>query len=189
MAQHSLDVIKDSVGRIDSLIENLLRFSRLSNDTSAFFNLEKLLQSILSLERKKLDAEKIEIALSCPQDFSIRTREETVKILAINLINNAVEAITGSGQPDGRIEIRVERPDNDNLVHIIFADNGPGMDENQLEKVFDPFFTTKDTGTGLGLYIVSTEVEKVGGEISVKSTPAEGTTFTVLLPDEKNEEN
>ena len=70
----------------------------------------------------------------------------------------------------------------------IFSDNGPGMDENQLERVFDPFFTTKDTGTGLGLYIVSTEVEKVGGQISVKSTPAEGTTFTVLLPDEKNEE-
>lgn len=71
---------------------------------------------------------------------------------------------------------------------MIFSDNGPGMDENQLERVFDPFFTTKDTGTGLGLYIVSTEVEKVGGQISVKSTPAEGTTFTVLLPDEKNEE-
>ena len=71
---------------------------------------------------------------------------------------------------------------------MIFSDNGPGMDENQLERVFDPFFTTKDTGTGLGLYIVSTEVEKVGGQISVKSTPPEGTTFTVLLPDEKNEE-
>lgn len=71
---------------------------------------------------------------------------------------------------------------------MIFSDNGPGMDENQLERVFDPFFTTKDTGTGLGLYIVSTEVEKVGGQISVKSTPAEGTTFTVLLPDEKKEE-
>lgn len=71
---------------------------------------------------------------------------------------------------------------------MIFSDNGPGMDENQLERVFDPFFTTKDTGTGLGLYIVSTEVEKVGGQISAKSTPSEGTTFTVLLPDEKNEE-
>ena len=71
---------------------------------------------------------------------------------------------------------------------MIFSDNGPGMDENQLERVFDPFFTTKDPGTGLGLYIVSTEVEKVGGQISVKSTPSEGTTFTVLLPDEKNEE-
>ena len=74
------------------------------------------------------------------------------------------------------------------MIQMIFSDNGPGMDENQLERVFDPFFTTKDTGTGLGLYIVSTEVEKVGGQISVKSTPAEGTTFTVLLPDEKNEE-
>lgn len=188
MAQHSLDVIKDSVGRIDSLIENLLRFSRLSNDTSASFNLEKLLQSILSLERKKLDAGKIEIALSCPQDFSIRTREETVKILAFNLINNAAEAIAESGQTSGKIEISVTRLEENNLIQMIFSDNGPGMDENQLERVFDPFFTTKDTGTGLGLYIVSTEVEKVGGQISLKSTPAEGTTFTVLLPDEKNEE-
>ena len=124
----------------------------------------------------------------CPQDFSIRTREETVKILAFNLINNAVEAIAESGQTSGKIEISVTRLEENNLIQMIFSDNGPGMDENQLERVFDPFFTTKDTGTGLGLYIVSTEVEKVGGQISVKSTPAEGTTFTVLLPDEKNEE-
>ena len=127
--------------------------------------------------------------LHCPaQDFSIRTREETVKILAFNLINNAAEAIAESGQKSGKIEISVTRLEENNLIQMIFSDNGPGMDENQLERVFDPFFTTKDTGTGLGLYIVSTEVEKVGGQISVKSTPAEGTTFTVLLPDEKNEE-
>ena len=181
---HSLDVIKDSVGRIDSLIENLLRFSRLSNDTPASFNLEKLLQSVLVLERKKLDAGNIEISLRCPQDFTICTVEETVKILAFNLINNAAEALTESGRKDGKIEISVSRIENEGLVEMKFADNGPGIEEARLEKIFDPFFTTKNSGTGLGLYIVNSEVEKVGGHISVTSAPDEGTVFTVLFPED-----
>lgn len=185
MFGHSLDVIKESVDRIDSLVENLLRFSRLSNDTPASFNLEKLLQSVLVLERKKLDAGKIEISLHCPQDFTICTVEETVKILVFNLINNAAEALTESGRKDGKIQIHVSRREKDGLVEMQFSDNGPGIEESRLEKIFDPFFTTKNSGTGLGLYIVNSEVERVGGHISVTSTPSEGTVFTVLLPDDR----
>ena len=182
MSKHSLDVINDSAGRIDALIENLLRFSRLSNDTPASFNLEKLLQSILSLSRKKLDAQKIQIFLTCPPDFTICTVEETVKIVAFNLVNNAAEALTENQIKEGKIEIAVNCLAEDGLLEMTFSDNGPGIAADKIDRIFDPFFTTKDTGTGLGLYIVSAEIEKIGGQISVSSDAQNGTAFTVLLP-------
>ena len=186
MSEHSLDVIEDSVQRIDSLIENLLRFSRLSNDQPALFNLEKLLQTIISLERKKLDTQSITLTLNCTKDLSIRTREEAVKIAAFNLINNAVEAIAESEQTNGSITVTVqERFDGSRRsVELEIADNGPGISEENLEKIFNPFYTTKDTGTGLGLYIVNSEIEKIGGQITAASNPGEGARFLVRIPDE-----
>ena len=186
MFEHSLDVIGDSVQRIDNLIENLLRFSRLSNDQPALFNLEKLLQAIISLERKKLDTQSIALTLNCAKDLSIRTREEAVKIAAFNLINNAVEAIAESERTDGSIAVTVREifDISSRVIELEVADNGPGISEEDLEKIFNPFYTTKDTGTGLGLYIVNSEIEKIGGQITAASIPGKGTRFTVRIPDE-----
>ena len=187
MFEHSLDVIGDSVERIDSLIENLLSFSRLSNDEKAVFNLEKLLQSIISLERKKLDTQNIKLTLECTKDLSICTREETVKIAAFNLVNNAVEAFEEISREDGEIRISVSEEYEGELrmLRLDIEDNGPGIPTEAQEKIFNPFFTTKDKGTGLGLYIVNSEIEKVGGRISVDSEEGRGTKFSVRIPDER----
>lgn len=189
MFEHSLDVIGDSVSRIDNLIENLLSFSRLSNDEKAVFNLEKLLQSIISLERKKLDTQNIRLTLDCTKDLDICTREETVKIAAFNLVNNAVEALGDMGKATGEIHISVneEYEGGKRIVRLEIEDNGPGISEEAQEKIFNPFFTTKDKGTGLGLYIVNSEIEKVGGRISVASEEGKGTKFTLRIPDGRAE--
>ncbi len=190
MAEHSLEVIDSSVGRIDSLIENLLRFSRLGNENIASFDLEKMLLNILGLERKKLEAEGIEISFSCEEDLMIKSAEETIKIVAFNLINNAADALSKSDKPTKRLEIDVTSDDENGFVEMTFADNGTGIEEDKIGKIFDPFFTTKSVGTGLGLYIVSSELEKIGGEISVESKLTEGTIFTVKVPmgnDERKE--
>jgi signal transduction histidine kinase len=61
-------------------------------------------------------------------------------------------------------------------------DTGPGIAEEELEKIFVPFHTTKTQGTGLGLPICRQLIEQHGGEIYLDSKPAEGTTVTILLP-------
>lgn len=191
MLEHSLDVIDESVGRIDALIENLLRFSRLSNDEKALFNLEKLLQSIISLERKKLETSRIRLTLNCEKDLSVCTCEESIKIIAFNLLNNAVEAFEESERKDGEIRIAVSREydGEKTAVRLDIKDNGPGISEEAMETIFNPFFTTKAKGTGLGLYIVNSEVEKVGGRIAVTSEEGKGTLFTVRIPDERKQRN
>ena len=64
------------------------------------------------------------------------------------------------------------------------TDNGPGIPEDMQRKVFDPFFTTKSAGkgTGLGLWISYSIMEKMGGKISLNSKVGEGTTFVVQIP-------
>ncbi len=94
-----------------------------------------------------------------------------------NLIDNAADAMSEGG------ELRISaRNDGDDIV-VEVADSGEGIDEEVAKRIFDPFFTTKEPGkgTGLGLHTVHTIIGRVGGEISVSSSP-EGTTFEVRLP-------
>ena len=180
MAGHSLDVIGDSAKRIDQLVENLLRFSRLSNDKTEMLNVEKLLRAILDLEQKKLEKQKVTLSLVCAKDLTLYMCEETVKIIAFNLINNAVEAFREANMSEGRLKIGAKCEEG--VFYLKVEDNGPGMPQTVVEHIFNPFFTTKDTGTGLGLYIVNSELEKVNGQITVDSRPGEGSAFTVKIP-------
>ena len=183
MACHSLDVIKDSTNRIDSLIENLLNFSRLSNNRAGSLNVRELLQNIIDLEKKKLEKQKASITLVCPKDLTLSAREETIKIVAFNLIDNAIEAFRETDQRKGKVNFSAKREGG--MLRMDIEDDGPGIPEEMIENIFNPFFTTKDTGTGLGLYIVSSELEKVNGQISVKSSQGGGCVFTVRMPVEE----
>src|SRR5262249_11081676 len=95
----------------------------------------------------------------------------------VNLIVNAVDAMpTG-----GRLSISCELH-NDKLC-LRFADTGTGMPEDVRQKIFDPFFTTKGAqGTGLGLSVSYSIIERHDGTISVASQPGGGTVFTIELP-------
>lgn len=178
VSSHSLKVITESTDRINRFIDNLLSFSRLGNDTLSWVNIEQLIQNILSLERKNLETAGIEAALSCPPTCRFYTNEETLKIVLVNLIHNAMDALAKTPSPGLKISVS----HTEQGLTLTVGDNGPGIPSGQLETIFNPFFTTKDTGTGLGLYIVTLELEKLGGSIHVDSNPQDGTTFTIILP-------
>ena len=104
----------------------------------------------------------------------------------MNIIANASQAI----KDEGNIWITTQLDDN-NYVHIIIKDDGPGIPQEFLEKVFDPFFTTKPvgSGTGLGLSITYGIIEKHKGTIHVANQQPKGAIFDIRLPlsQEKNE--
>lgn len=180
MSEHSLEVISDSVSRIDKLIDNLLNFSRLSNDKAETINVTRLTKNIIELGRKTFEREHAEIVFNPTREITAILVEEPIKIVVYNLINNAVEAFKEVEQRNGKIVI-TERL-SENILEIRIRDNGPGMTEETIENIFNPFFTTKDTGTGLGLYIVITELKKINGQISVKSKVGSGTEFIIEIP-------
>jgi signal transduction histidine kinase len=100
-----------------------------------------------------------------------------------NLVLNAFQAVS----PNGTIGIRSHS--DGECVFVEVRDDGVGMADDTRSKIFDPFFTTKARGTGLGLSLVDRAVKNYGGDITVHSTPNEGTVFTIMFPREASLEN
>ncbi|MBZ4417528.1 ATP-binding protein [Myxococcus sp. RHSTA-1-4] len=101
----------------------------------------------------------------------------------LNLLVNAAQAIPEGNAEDHHITVWL-RPAPSGGVAVDVSDSGAGMTPAVLARIFDPFFTTKPvgTGTGLGLSICHSLVRNLGGDITVRSQPGRGTTFTVTLP-------
>jgi len=171
----SIEVIESSVQRSNKIIDNLLNFSKLTDNTIEKINLFDLIQNIILLNKKNFTSKQITCLLNCEKDLSVEIYVESLKHVIINLINNAVDAMIHGGKLI--IDISYE-----NELIIKITDNGQGISEESLNQIFDPFFTTKSSGTGLGLYITYNEVLKMQGTIQASSQENVGTTFTIKLP-------
>lgn len=104
---------------------------------------------------------------------------EEMNQVITNLIQNAIEAV-----PDGTGRVEVSGYGNENEVVLTVRDNGPGIPQEIRDRIFTPFFTTKGPGKGMGLGLTITwrVVKSLGGNISVKSAPSQGTEFKVQIP-------
>ena len=182
ICDHAIYVINDSVDRVNKLIENLLRFSKLSNDEIKRISIKKVIDGIIEEERRKIESEDVEINSSYGEDLDgeAAINEEVLRMVVQNLIKNAVDSFSGFESKIKSIDLSAEYLED--KLHMKITDNGCGIEKEKLDKIFDPFFSTKDSGTGLGLYIVSTEVENNNGKISVESEIGKGTSFDIVLP-------
>ncbi|WP_066174484.1 ATP-binding protein [Bacillus marinisedimentorum] len=103
-------------------------------------------------------------------------------IMLGNLIENAFDALKGSGKKEKVIDISIEQ--DEEICSLSVEDNGKGMDEAEVKSIFKKGFTTKAEagGSGIGLYLINKIVEKGAGEIEVESHPGEGTRFALTFP-------
>jgi len=106
----------------------------------------------------------------------IQADPDQLRQILINLIQNAADAMPEGGT------LTLATSMNDGHLELTISDTGKGIPKELLPKIFDPFVTTKPNGTGLGLAMVQTLVRAHHGSISIASTPAHGTTFTLRFP-------
>jgi PAS domain S-box-containing protein len=161
--------LQTSVLDMNRIIEDVLDFARTTE-------IKKKKTSFLSVLRLAMNHVKTSygITINLPDsDVSLKCDARKMEGVMSNLLNNAVHAVDGQGEVDVEIS-----SDSKNLI-VKVKDSGPGIPENDLEKIFEPMYTTKTTGTGLGLVISKSIVEQHGGTISVSNKP---TTFTVIVP-------
>ncbi len=183
-----LSRIYQSNRRMISLVNALLNVSRIEMGT---FSIEPRMASLVGLADgvlRDLSPLVIEKNIKLQKKYGknipkkIKIDEQLVRVIIQNLLSNAIK-YTPSG---GRIKFLVEKDDKD--IKIVVADNGYGIPKRQQEYIFTKLFRAdnikvKDTdGTGLGLYLVKSVLDSVGGKIWFKSTENKGTTFYVLLP-------
>jgi polar amino acid transport system substrate-binding protein len=178
IAENSIDVIESSVQRVDKIVNNLLNFSHMENNKLTCINLKESILNIISLENKIILKKNIELKINCNDDIKFITSIESLNHIFLNLLSNSLDSIVDFGKIS--IDFKV---DNEFLI-IDFKDTGTGISKENIERIFNPFYTTKKVGqgTGLGLYIVYNEIQKIGGEIQVYSELGIGTTFKMKFP-------
>lgn len=174
----AISMIEKAVDRSGGIIDNLLQFSRVSNKQWVVVNLCASIESIIDMEENQLKEKNIQITLDCSHEIEMRVILESLEVILINLIINAIEAMEQGGK------IRIVGEEAGGLVTITISDTGEGIPEEICRNIFNPFFTTKENrnGCGLGLYLVYNEVTKLNGSISVNTLVGEGTVFTITLP-------
>ena len=175
-----LGQIYTQVERASATVKNLLDFTR--KDRSAFTTLDATdaVRSAVRLVSNEAMLGRVTWRLELDGALPpVRGNPHDLQQVFVNLFLNAIQAMPEGG------EIGVEtRPEDDGFVRIDVSDTGVGIEPEHLEEIFDPFFTTKEPGegTGLGLSVSHSIVEKHGGRIAVESEPGKGTTFSVYLP-------
>ena len=165
--------------RIKNIVRGLSKYSNdLRNDLPVGDKVNQIVEESLNIASYSFDINKYKIETELNELPGVTIGSGDLKQSLVNLIINAVEA-----SPEGGL-IEIKTWVDDGFIKISVSDEGRGITQEELSEIFDPFYTTKDAGegTGLGLYLVSSVVERGGGSVKVVSEPGEGTEFTIGLP-------
>jgi signal transduction histidine kinase len=179
--QHWLDRVSRSAHRLDSLIKDVLAYSRIANSEIELHpvDLERLIEEIVSTHSDFQEIQK-NIIVEKPLHL-VRGHEAYLTQCVTNLLGNAVKFMAPGVEP--KIRIRSERLDG--KVRVWFEDNGIGIDPAHYERIFQIFGQiypqNQYGGTGIGLAIVRKAVRRMNGEAGVESGVNEGSRFWLIL--------
>jgi len=175
--QHSIDVARSEVNRLDSIVTQFLRAIRPSRPQLRPENLNTIIEEAVRFFAPELQDREIVVEQELRSDLPVlQVDRDQMKQAFYNVIKNSLEAMHRHGT------LRIRTDMDDTHVIIRFVDTGGGMSAESLSRVFEPYFTTKPSGTGLGLLIVRRIVREHGGELSIESPQRKGLTITIRLP-------
>ena len=186
-ADEYLRLAESEVDRVASIARQTLGFVRDSVSTQ-HLSVTGMLDEALGLHARRLDAKKIATRKEYREPMDIRGYPGDLRQLFSNLIANAIDALPEGGRLRLRaVPCRAWDPARTFGVRVTVADNGSGVRPEDRSHLFEPFFTTKkDAGTGVGLWLSHSIVQKHQGAIRVRShcgVPS-GTVFRIFLPRE-----
>jgi signal transduction histidine kinase len=176
--RHRLRTIREQIERISEIIKTLLNMARPGEQEHAPVDLTGVVRDTLAFLSEKLRVHRIAASVELPARALVRGSHDKLQQLFINLVMNAVDAMSEGGKLVISIAPRADQ------LEVCVRDNGHGMPPDVAARVFEPFFTTKPAGrgSGLGLVVAKGIVSDHGGTIAVASTPGNGTEFKIALP-------
>lgn len=168
-------VIED-VNRCKDIVKNLLAYSRQSSPLEDIIQINTVVDQSLSLIRDPKIFGKIKVIRKFSEEMMlVHVDKNQISQVIINLVMNGIAAMKGEGE----LTLRTYRNKMKNKVYLEVTDTGCGISNENINKIFDPFFTTKGPGegTGLGLSTAYGLIKENKGNIRVKKTGLDGTTF------------
>ncbi len=187
--ENYLNMIKDTIGRLDKIIHDIIDYSKNSRSDIVYENIDfkRFVEESIQNHSYLENFEKVKFSLDVKNGISFFSDKNRIHIVLNNLISNCIR-FHNFDQPEPFVKVSVKTSPVNAVITI--RDNGSGIHQKHIPKVYEMFYraTEKSTGSGIGLYIVKEIIEKLEGKIKVKSQPGQGTTFVVELPNySKNE--
>ena len=184
-----IPVILESIDTLTDTANEFSTFAKLYSEEPQLINLDSLAQDEVTLFD---DKQNITFHYMGLQDSWVMGPKPQLARVFVNLLTNAVQAIENQQNDDseagmpvrhGEIILSIRNSAKDGFYDIVFEDNGPGVKDENRNKLFVPNFTTKSSGTGLGLAICKNIIDRCGGDISYsRSFTLEGACFTIHFP-------
>jgi len=172
-----LGIAKGEINRLDYIISQFLQAIRPTSPELKPISLNDIVMDTVTLLEPEIDNREVKLEQHFASELPTAPLDEVqVKQALVNLIKNAVQAMTQGGT----LTLTTIAETDGVWVHV--ADTGGGIPQEKINRIFQPYFTTKEKGTGLGLMIVQRIVREHGGRIELESNTGEGTTFRLWFP-------
>ena len=191
---HKEDLVRKGWGIVDknqnkiyNLVMDMLTFSKERQPVLEEAKLNEIVSDVCELMQARAEEHGVRIELDLESDLPVTTLDsEGIHRAVLNIITNAVDAAEEADE--GTVVVQSGFLREKDIVFVTVTDNGPGIAEEQLPKIFHLFESTKGSqGTGLGLAVSQKIIREHGGEITVESTPGEGSRFTLSWPRSEEE--
>ena len=180
--------IKRNIKRIGDLTQDLLTYSKQREPEFENCVPNDIVNEIIELLKDFVASKGISISQELDTGIGeVLADPKTIHNSLLNIINNAIDACIDDEDISKKHEVKVKTyMDKNNYFCLEVTDNGCGMDEDTQKQMFNPMFSSKGgKGTGLGLLVTGKLIEEHKGVIEIKTSPGEGSTFTIRLPYEK----
>ncbi len=173
-----LGVMREGLSLTLEIIKSLRNYTGLNQAKFNEVDLRTVVHSSATILRNKL-RNQIDLEIDMPATLKIFGSVVGINQVFMNLMSNAIDAM----KPGGKLKV-TGCESADHWIEVRISDTGCGMSQETRARIFEPFFTTKDvgSGTGLGLHIVKSEIDRHKGKISVESEIGQGTTFFLRFP-------
>jgi signal transduction histidine kinase len=172
--------------RLQRISESLVEFSRVRKTQMEPTPVRPLIEEAWSLVAIDEKSSSVEFVNQVPPGDKVVGNSDRLLQVFVNLLRNALNAITSNGRAHGRIEVNSRREQRDGRASVVITveDNGPGIPASVLPDIFDAFVSTRldANGTGLGLTVAEGIVTQHGGKISANNRPEGGACLEVILP-------
>jgi len=178
-ARECLDVIARQVKELDRIVEEFIQLTRPVEMNWKMVDIHTFIDHICRDFTSSLEISKVILRREYSKEpVYAKIDAEKLKRAVSNVIINGIQAMPGGGE----LSISTSWDTSQHAGIIEITDKGMGISPENMERLFEPYFSTKPNGTGLGLAVTYRIIEAHKGEIRVKSTLGEGTTFTIVLP-------